>query len=160
MFLSHRACLVLTLLSSAALSLGCQKEEAPIGPSTVVSEWIFKMRQVHGDEKAGRDVVDLLWKPARDNLIERARRASALSGRELSPGEMIAPSWFALHLVPEKTEQRIDGEWAEVTLTSAGGESVKARCIQEEGDWKVALELPPLAPIRKLEEPLENDQAE
>ncbi len=131
-----------------------------MGPAVVVSEWIAKMRQVHGDEQAGRDVVGLLWKPARDNLKERARRASALSGRELSPGELIAPSWFALHLVPERTEQRIDGEWAEVTLTSAAGESVKARCIQEEGDWKVALELPPLAPIRKLEEPVEFERGD
>lgn len=158
--LGRAALKLLTLLTPALFSFACQKEEAPVGPAMVVTEWITKMRQVHGDEQAGQDVVGLLWKPARDNLTERARRASALSGRELSPGELIAPSWFALHLVPEKTEQRIDGEWAEVTLTSAAGESVKARCIQEEGDWKVALELPPLAPIRKLEEPLDLDPLE
>jgi len=97
-------------------------------------------------------VLELLWKPARDNLQERARRASALSGRELGAGEMIVPSWFALHVVPDRTEVRIDGDWAEVTVISASGESVQGRCIREAEGWKVALELPPLAPIRQREE--------
>lgn len=153
MFARGRALPAICLLSWSCLA--CQKEEAPLGPSGVVAAWISQMRQVHGEDAAGKEVVELLWKPARENLRERARRASALSGRELSPGELIAPSWFALHLIPETTEERIDGSWAEVTLTSASGEQVKARCIQEEGDWKVALELPPLAPIRKRERPPE-----
>lgn len=106
------------------------------------------MRQVHGDSEAGERVVSLIWKPARTNLKERARRASALSGRELSEGEMLAPSWFALRLAPERTAERIDGEWAEVTLFGRTGEQAVARCVREEGAWKVALELPPLAPIR------------
>lgn len=142
----HRAFALSLLLAAAS---GCQPETAPDGPEVVLTKWISTMRQVHGDVEAGDRVVQLLWKPARDNLKERARRASALSGRELSPGEVVAPSWFALHLVPERSEVRIDGEWAEVTLISASGEKSHARCRREEDEWKVALELPPLAPIRQ-----------
>jgi hypothetical protein len=129
--------------------LGCEQEQSPPGPKEVVLDFIVAMRSVHGGPESGVRVVKLLWEPARDNLQERARRASALSGRELNPAEMIAPSWFALRLVPEETQERLDGRWAEVLLLGASGERALARCVMEGEDWKVALELPPLAPIRQ-----------
>jgi hypothetical protein len=132
--------------------VACQQETRERGPDDVVSELMSTLRRTHGDPLDGEAVVDLLWAPARANLKERARRASALSGRELSPGEMIVPSWFALHLSPERIEARKDGDWAEVTVFGAAEESVQMRCVQEDGKWKVALELPPLAPIRHREE--------
>ncbi len=139
---------------SAAVGMlaGCQKEAREVGPEDVVFEFVAAMRRVHGDVPAGEAAVELLWEPARDNLRERARRASALSGRELSVGEMIVPSWFALHLSPERVEAREDGDWAEVTVFGMGDESVQMRCVREDGKWRVALELPPLAPIRHREE--------
>lgn len=118
----------------------------------MVIEFVSSMRRVHGDALTADAVVDLLWEPARENLKERARRASALSGRELSPGEMIVPSWFALHLSPERVLARMDDDWAEVTVIGSSEESIQLRCVQEEGKWRVALELPPLAPIRHREE--------
>lgn len=140
------------LLFSCGLC-ACQKEERPDdGPANVLQRFIAGMRGVHGDAEAGQKVFALLWKPARDNLEERARRASALSGRELAPGELIVPSWFALLISPDKLEVRVEGEWAEVTVTEDSGASVQTRCVREEGAWKVALELPPLAPIHSREE--------
>lgn len=130
----------------------CQQETQERGPEDVVSEFVNTMRRAHGNIRDGEAAVALMWEPARENLEERARRASALSGRELSAGEMIVPSWFALHLSPERIEARRDGEWAEVTVYGAGEESVQLRCVQEEGKWRVALELPPLAPIRHREQ--------
>ena len=121
------------------------------GPDDVVLEFVASMRRVHGDLAAGDAVAELLWEPARENLKERARRASALSGRELSSGEMIVPSWFALHVVSERVEVREDGDWAEVTGYGSGKDPIQMRCIKESGEWKVALELPPLAPIRQRE---------
>lgn len=140
------------VLAAAGFLVGCQKEAREAGPEDVVFDFVAAMRRVHGDVAAGEAAVDLLWEPARDNLRERARRASALSGRELSVGEMIVPSWFALHLSPERVEAREDGEWAEVTVFGVEEESVQMRCVQEEGKWRVALEVPPLAPIRHREE--------
>jgi hypothetical protein len=130
-------------------SLGCGREAEATGPDDVVREFVASMRRVHGDVASGEAVVRLLWEPARDNLKERARRASALSGRELSSGEMLVPSWFALHVSPERVDVREDGDWAEVTVSGPGQDPVQMRCIKESGVWKVALELPPLAPIRQ-----------
>lgn len=141
------------MIWGTCLPLGCKKQQNPQGPAAVVLEFVDAMRQVHGGAAAGRRVLDLVWKPARANLKERARRASALSSRELLEGELITPSWFALRFVPEKTQERIDGEWAEVILMGRSGQQAVARCVQEEGKWKVALELPPLAPIRQRVEP-------
>lgn len=134
-------------------SLGaCQQETPERGPEEVVHEFVNIMRRVHGDPLIGEAAFELLWEPARENLKERARRASALSGRELSVGEMIVPSWFALHINPERVEARRDGDWAEVTIFGAGEESVQMRCVYEEAKWRVVLELPPLAPIRHRQE--------
>jgi hypothetical protein len=144
--------LVAPALVCALLLGACQKETRELGPEAVVSEFISTMRRAHGDPADGERAAELLWEPARANLKERARRASALSGRELLPGEMIVPSWFALHVSPERIEARRDGEWAEVTVFGAAEESVQMRCVLEEGNWRVALELPPLAPIRHRDE--------
>ncbi len=131
----------------------CQQESAPKGPDVVLRSFVNTMRQVHGSKESADSAYEMMWEPARENLQERARRASALSGRKLSPGEMIVPSWFALYLVPESTDVRIDGEWAEVKILGTDGASTVARCKLEEGGWKVALELPSLSAIRQRDEP-------
>ena len=134
---------------------GCREESVAPGPEAVLSQFVHVMGGVHGDPVMGEKAVALLWKPARDNLAERARRASALSGRNVALGEMIAPSWFALHLVPDHYETRLDGNWAEVTAVARDGSHVKSRLVEEGGQWRVALELPPLSPIRQRAEALE-----
>jgi len=140
-----RLILVISLL---VLAEGCEPAPAQEAPGQVALEFVNAMRRVHGDVEAGKAVYNLMWQPARKNLEERARRASALSGRELHPGELVVPSWFALHLIPENYDERIDGEWAQVTLVDASGQSSIARLVLEEGKWKVALELPALTAIR------------
>ncbi|HSC86534.1 MAG TPA: hypothetical protein VLC09_04660 [Polyangiaceae bacterium] len=136
-------CLFLSLAS-------CRRTEEPMaGPAERLQEFVQIMSNVHGDPAQGARAVQLLWKPARDNLSERARRASALSGRTVTPGEMIAPSWFALHLVADRYESRIDGDWAEVTSIARDGSRVKSRLVREDGVWRVALELPSPSPIRQ-----------
>jgi len=136
-------------IAGVLLALGCEERPAPRGPDVVVQELLLGLRRAHGSPEAGARVVELLWKPARDNLAERAARASALSGRELGPGEMIAPSWLSLALPPDHFEWRRDGDWAEVRVSSADGRTLSTRCALENGDWKVALELPSLPPIRQ-----------
>jgi hypothetical protein len=146
----HGSALLAFMLGLAAL--GCEERPAPRGPDVVVQEFLRGLQSAHGHPEAGAKVVELLWKPARDNLTERAARASALSGRELAPGEMIAPSWLSLALPPDHFEWRQDGDWAEVRVTAADGRSMSTRCALEAGDWKVVLELPALPPIRQREE--------
>lgn len=144
--------LVVALVFAQGLALaGCEEERVVEGPEDVVRRLITVLQGVHGDAKSGEAAVALLWEPARQNLAERARRAAAASGYPVKPGEMLAPSWFSLQLVPRSYASRVDGDWAEVTVRGddpAQGQ-FRIRCVREENAWRVALELPPLTPIRK-----------
>jgi hypothetical protein len=127
--------------------LGCEEEASDGEPDRVVAELIQRMQRVHGERKAARAAYDLLWSDARRNLAERAKRASDVAGREIAPEEMLPPSRFSLHHKPRHFEMRIDGDWAEVTVTGEDGSVDRVKCVREDGKWRVVLELPPLAPI-------------
>jgi hypothetical protein len=127
--------------------LGCEEEASDGEPDRVVAELIQRMQRVHGERKAARAAYDLLWSDARRNLAERAKRASDVAGREIAPEEMLPPSRFSLHHKPRHFEMRIDGDWAEVTVTGEDGSVDRVKCVREDGKWRVVLELPPLPPI-------------
>lgn len=155
MLLSRRA--ALACLTAAVLT-GCQSDTADAGPEAVVEEFVTRMQRVHGDPKAAREAYELLWGDAKRSLAERAKRASAVLGREVAPQSMIAPSRFWLSFLPKRYSARIDGDWAVVTATGdepAQHEEVK--CVREDGRWRVVLVLPPLPPIQHREEGLDVD---
>ena len=140
------------LLSGAAACLvallaGCEEEGSDSEPDRLVAEFIVRMQRVDGDRKAARAAYDLLWSDARRKLAERAKRASDVAGREIAPEEMLPPSRFSLHHKPRRYEARIDGDWAEVSVSGDSGAVDRVKCVREDGKWRVVLELPPLAPI-------------
>ena len=130
---------------------GCEAEANDSTPERVVQEFMERMQRVHGDSRAARLAYELLWADARRNLAERAKRASAVAGREIAPEEMIAPSHFSLVYMPKKLTARTDGDWAEVTVLgeSNGAPPRKVKCVREDGHWRVVVELPPLPPIQR-----------
>jgi len=132
----------------ASLS-GCEEEASDGEPDRLVAEFITRMQRVHGDRKTARAAYDLLWGDARRNLAERAKRASDVAGREIAPEEMLPPSRFSLHHKPQHFETRVDGDWAEVTVTGENGTTDRVKCVREDGKWRVVLELPPLPPIER-----------
>lgn len=115
-----------------------------------MQEFIDRMQRVHGDPARARDVYELLAAPARANLDERARRASASNGRAVAPEEMLAPSRFYLSFQPRTwTSERGEG-WALVTAEGDSPEQRKQiRCLREGGKWKVVLDLPELPPLER-----------
>jgi hypothetical protein len=146
-----RRCVAKGMLLLILAQAGCEAEANDSSPERVVQEFIDRMQRVHGDSHASRLAYELLWADARRNLAERAKRASAVAGREIAPEEMIAPSHFSLAYRPKKFSSRVDGDWAEVTVS---GESPAApphvvKCVREDGHWRVVLELPPLPPIQR-----------
>lgn len=141
----------LLLFSALFSAVACEREQVDARPEQVVEEFVTRMQRVHGDLRAARLAYELLWNQARSNLAERAKRSSAVAGREVAPEEMLAPSRFSLKAEPKRYSARIDGDWALVTVTGSGPEPAEhtVRCVREDGRWRVALELPPLAPIQQ-----------
>ncbi len=130
---------------------GCEQEPGEERPELVVAEFVERMDRVHGDPQAARAAYELLWAEGRNNLAERAKRASAVTGRKVAPEEMLAPSRFWMKFRPHAYSSRVQGEWAVVTVTGEAPRTQRhqVRCFLEDGRWKVVLELPPLPPIQK-----------
>jgi hypothetical protein len=142
-----------------ALSLApaaCQKDVVDAGPEAIVEEFIARMQRVHGDPKVGREAYDLLWSEGQRGLAERAKRASAVAGREIAPQSMIAPTRFSLAFTPKRYQSRVDGNWAVVTVTGEDpSQRHEIKCVLEDGHWRVALVIPGLSPIQKRDESAE-----
>jgi hypothetical protein len=136
------------------LLAACERRAVDEQPEQVVEEFIARMQRVHGDPRAARAAYELLWGEARRNLAERAKRTSAVTGREVAPEEMLAPSRFALEVTPKRYAASVQGDWALVTVTGEEprGAPYTVRCVREDGGWRVVLELPPVAPIQQRPE--------
>jgi hypothetical protein len=143
--------LALALALVGLVQVACEAEANDSTPERVVQEFMDRMQRVHGDSHAARLAYELLWADARHNLAERAKRASAVAGREIAPEEMIAPSHFSLAYRPKKLTARTDGDWAEVTVLGESNEAAPraVKCVREDGHWRVVLELPLLPPIQR-----------
>jgi hypothetical protein len=144
---------MLASLLLAAHAAACQVDAIDAGPEAVVEEFVARMQRVHGDPKAARDAYDLLWSEAKRSLAERAKRASAVAGREVAPQAMLAPSRFWLSFLPKRYSAHTDGDWAVVTaIGEEPGQHEDVKCVREDGHWRVVLVLPPLPAIRRREE--------
>jgi hypothetical protein len=141
----------------APFSTGCRREAVDEGPERLVTEFLFRMKRVHGDQKNGREAFELLWAPAQKNLTERASRASALAGRKLAPEEMLAPSRFSLRFEPRRLHVSEQGDVAIVTVQGdpLQHETRDVRCVREDSRWRIVLDLPELPPIQKRPETIE-----
>ncbi|MDX2051918.1 MAG: hypothetical protein SFV15_05955 [Polyangiaceae bacterium] len=137
--------------SLALFLFGCESPRVDARPELLVREFIDRMRRVHGDPIAARRAYELLWSQAKSNLTERAKRATAVLGKTVLPEEMLAPSRFSLNYRPRNFRARVQGKWSLVTVTGEvpATQKTEVKCTLEGEHWRVALELPPLSPIRK-----------
>ena len=141
----------------AALSAlsACQRKPPDLTPEGAVRELLDRIDRIETDPSEARAVYELLAPQTRQNLIERARRASTTSGRDIPPQEMLAPGRFSLRFEPRKMHTRVADDRAVVDVTGIDPETDRAEvpCVLEEGRWRIEIPLPPLAPIEKRPEP-------
>lgn len=149
-----RRLLGVALLLGLAMSCRGGADQTP--PELVVQRFIDNMHRVHGDVERARAAYELLARPDRDNLAERARRASAVAGRTVAPEEMLVPSRFHLEFQPKRWSSNVSGKYA---LVYAHGPEARQqheiRCVEESDGWKVLLDLPRPPPVerRQLADP-------
>jgi hypothetical protein len=141
---------IFVLLGLTVLVPGCRRKQFDETPEGVVREFIVRMKHVQGDPQAARAAFDLLSKEAQTNLSDRARRASAATGKRMGPEQMIAPALFFVHFEPRHWNTRTAGNRARVELNGLKpSEFASVPCKEEEGHWKIDPHLPPLPPIER-----------
>jgi hypothetical protein len=132
------------------LSVACEAEAVDTKPERVVEAFIERMGSVHGDPARGRAALALLAKKARDNLDERAVRASAAAGRKMEPEEMLVPSRFLMNFAPKSYRAELAGGYARVFVQGPSPtDNAEVHCVLEDGHWRVVLALPELPMIQK-----------
>jgi hypothetical protein len=139
------------ILGLCGAALGCARRRPDATAETVVREFIERMQRVHGSPQDARAAYELLSEASKANLVERARRASAATGRKMEPEHMIVPSRFSLRFVPRTYTARVAGDRAVVEAVGADPELEHASipCVREDGLWRIELELPMLPPIER-----------
>lgn len=142
-----------SVLAAWALALvaACSHTPPDATPEGAVREFIERMERVDGDPERALAAYELLSANTRENLIERARRASHASGRPMKPEEMLAPSRFVLLFRPHQMQAHVTGDHAFVDVTGMDPNVDRARVplVREEGRWRVELDLPQLPPVEK-----------
>jgi hypothetical protein len=152
---TRRVPLLLASCLTMAAMAACQRKPPDLTPEGAVRELLDRIDRVETDPTEARAVYDLLSAPTKQNLVERARRASTASGREIPPQDMLAPGRFSLRFEPRKMFTRIAADRAVVDVTGIDPETDRAEvpCVLEDGRWRIEIPLPTLAPSEKRPEP-------
>jgi len=139
------------LLPLAASLAACGRKPFDATPEGVTREFFERMERVHGDPKDARAAFDLLSRSAQTNLSDRARRASAATGKRMGPEQMIAPSHYYPRFAPRQWATRSAGDRAVVDVIGLDTDSERAAipCVLEDGRWRIDLGLPALPPIER-----------
>ncbi len=140
--------------SLLATATACARKPADLTPEGAVRDLLDRIDRIEADPGQARAVYELLSSRTKANLVERARRASTTSGRDVPPEEMLASGRFSLRFEPRKMHARVADSRAVVDVTGIDPETDRAEvpCVLEDGRWRVEIPLPPMPPVEKRPE--------
>ncbi len=140
---------ILALLLVTVALAGCGRRAPNATPDGAVRELVERLRHVHGDPGDAKAAYALLSRRAQQNLVARAQRYSAASGKAIGPEAMIAPSRFLVRFEPQRYVAQVSGSYARVdVLGLLTGDRAQVPCIFEDAAWRVDLGLPPLHSVQ------------
>ena len=127
----------------ALFLVACTRAAPDATPEGAVRLFVEKMEVAADDGRAMRDAYQLLGPRAKNNLKERAERASRGQGRHFEPYEMLAEGRFGLKFRPKSITSRANGDEALVDVAGDSAEDhATVRCTREGGSWRVEPDLP------------------
>lgn len=132
---------------AAALALAaCSDEPTDATPSGAVRLFLAAMERSEHDPDARREAFELLARPTRRALAERAHTAGTIGGRDFHPWEMLVRGRYRQTFTPRRggrgMEEAIDGDTATVTVTSDNGaRTARVPLVWEEDGWRIVIEL-------------------
>lgn len=130
-------------LAFAFVLAGCTRAAPDATPDGAVRLFVDRMETSADDPRAMREAYALLGPRARQNLKERAERASRGQGRRYEPWEMLAEGRFGLKFRPKQMTSKIEGDAADVDVRGDAPEDrATVHCIREGASWRIELELP------------------
>lgn len=138
-----------SLTAGLALVLAaCSRKPPTATPEGSVHELVDRLRRLHGEPADAKAVYALLSSATRSNLAARAKRYGAASGKTIAPEAMLVPSRFVLRFEPTRYTARVAGGFAQVVVRGPQPEDrAEIASVFEEGEWRVELALPALAPV-------------
>ncbi len=136
-------------------ALACSRKPPDGTPEGAVRHLLEQMARAEANPAETRTVYELLSSRTKANLVERARRASAATGREMPPHEMLAPARFSLRFNPVHMHARTMADRAIVDVSGIDPDTDHAfvPCVLEEGRWRVDVPLPAVTPLDHRPEP-------
>jgi hypothetical protein len=138
-------------LAGWLVASSCSRKAPDLTPDGAVRELLDRIDRTEADPAESHAVYELLSSRTKANLIERARRASTTSGREVPPEEMLAPGRFSLRFEPRKMHVRVADDRAVVDVVGIDPETDRAEvpCVLEDGRWRIEIPLPALTPMER-----------
>lgn len=137
------------LVLALALTLAaCSHKPVDATPEGAVRAWIDKMESAADDPEAAKAAYELLGPKAKQNLKDRAERASRIQGRHVDAQDMLATGRFGLRFRPESMKATITGDDATVDVSGPDGtQHAIVSCHREGEHWRVEPALPDQAEL-------------
>lgn len=122
-----------------ALMAGCSHPPPDATPEGALKLFLEDMDESSDDPRLVRRAYALLGPAARANLEERAKRTSRLSGRQVSPWDMLAAGRFGMSFPYKTMRTSVVGERASIEVFGAdpATEHASVACVHEADGWRV-----------------------